>query len=151
MTENTREITLDEAKQLYNSFDLIKPFLLSKFTKDELDGSTVTQEEFDKFFEDTIFPLIDCSKTRYLDNNGNGSKIQTSRIELRNSDNKLLFEYDQKKHCFWYSYDRVYTIFQKQFLLQNDNIYRLMKILVKKHFGLHIVKPDNIGMLLCNR
>ena len=151
MTENTREITLDEAKQLYNSFDVIKPFLLSKFSKDELDGSTVTQEEFNKFFEDTIFPLIDCSKTRYLDNNGNGSKIQTSRIELRNSDNKLLFEYDQKKHCFWYSYDRVYTIFQKQFLLQNDNIYRLMKILVKKHFGLHIVKPDNIGMLLCNR
>jgi hypothetical protein len=150
MAENA-QITLEEAKQLYNSFDVIKPFLLSKFSKDELDGSTVTQEEFNKFFEDTIFPLIDCSKTRYLDNNGNGSKIQTSRIELRNSDNKLLFEYDQKKHCFWYSYDRVYTIFQKQFLLQNDNIYRLMKILVKKHFGLHIVKPDNIGMLLCNR
>ena len=150
MAENA-QITLEEAKQLYNSFDLIKPFLLSKFSKDELEGSTVTQEEFNKFFEDTIFPLIDCSKTRYLDNNGNGSKIQTSRIELRNSDNKLLFEYDQKKHCFWYSYDRVYTIFQKQFLLQNDNIYRLMKILVKKHFGLHIVKPDNIGMLLCNR
>ena len=150
MAENA-QITLEEAKQLYNSFDVIKPFLLSKFTKDELDGSTVTQEEFNKFFEDTIFPLIDCSKTRYLDNNGNGSKIQTSRIELRNSDNKVLFEYDQKKHCFWYSYDRVYTIFQKQFLLQNDNIYRLMKILVKKHFGLHIVKPDNIGMLLCNR
>ena len=150
MAENA-QITLEEAKQLYNSFDVIKPFLLSKFSKDELDGSTVTQEDFNKFFEDTIFPLIDCSKTRYLDNNGNGSKIQTSRIELRNSDNKLLFEYDQKKHCFWYSYDRVYTIFQKQFLLQNDNIYRLMKILVKKHFGLHIVKPDNIGMLLCNR
>ena len=150
MAENA-QITLEEAKQLYNSFDVIKPFLLSKFSKDELDGSTVTQEEFNKFFEDTIFPLIDCSKTRYLDNNGNGSKIQTSRIELRNSDNKVLFEYDQKKHCFWYSYDRVYTIFQKQFLLQNDNIYRLMKILVKKHFGLHIVKPDNIGMLLCNR
>ena len=151
MPKNTREITLDEAKKLYNSYEEGKAVLLSKFTKDELEGKTVTQEEFNKFFEDTIFPLIDCSKTRYLDNNGNGSKIQTSRIELRNSDNKLLFEYDQKKHCFWYSYDRVYTIFQKQFLLQNDNIYRLMKILVKKHFGLHIVKPDNIGMLLCNR
>ena len=77
MAENA-QITLEEAKQLYNSFDVIKPFLLSKFSKDELDGSTVTQEEFNKFFEDTIFPLIDCSKTRYLDNNGNGSKIQTS-------------------------------------------------------------------------
>ena len=140
MAENA-QITLEEAKQLYNSFDVIKPFLLSKFSKDELDGSTVTQEEFNKFFEDTIFPLIDCSKTRYLDNNGNGSKIQTSRIELRNSDNKLLFEYDQKKHCFWYSYDRVYLRLMHQFSLDDDKMQALMKHMIEKQYNMKNTKP----------
>ena len=146
MTENTREITLDEAKKLYNSFDLIKPFLLSKFTKDELEGSTVTQEEFNKFFEETIFPLIDYSKTKFLNINSyyNSSKTPTSRIELRNSDNKWFFDYnyEQKNQHFWYSYYRVYTIFMTKISLQDDDRHRLMKSMVEKHFNLHVCQPS---------
>ena len=41
MPENTREITLEEAKKLYNSSEEAKVFLLSKFTKDELEGKVV--------------------------------------------------------------------------------------------------------------
>ena len=49
MAENTREITLAEAKKLYNSSEEAKVFLLSKFTKDELEGKNIpTQEEFNK-------------------------------------------------------------------------------------------------------
>ena len=143
MTENTREITLDEAKQLYNSFDLIKPFLLSKFTKDELDGSTVTQEEFDKFFEDTIFPLIDYSKTRFLDRNNNISETPTSRIELRNSKDAWLFDYnyDQKDKHFGYSCDISFMLYTK-FYLNDFYLQPRMKNLVKKHFNLLDVTPD---------
>ena len=143
MTENTREITLDEAKQLYNSFDLIKPFLLSKFTKDELDGSTVTQEEFDKFFEDTIFPLIDCSKTKFLDRNNNISETPTSRIELRNSKDAWLFDYnyDQKDKHFGYSCDISFMLYTK-FYLNDFYLQPRMKNLVKKHFNLLDVTPD---------
>ena len=143
MTENTREITLDEAKQLYNSFDLIKPFLLSKFSKDELEGSTVTQEEFNKFFEETIFPLIDYSKTRFLDRNNNISETPTSRIELRNSKDAWLFDYnyDQKNHWFWYSYVRVYIIFIRQFSLQDVDRHRLIKGVVEKYFNLRDTQP----------
>ena len=145
MTENTREITLDEAKKLYNSSEESKVFLLSKFTKEELEGKTVpTQEEFNKFFEENIFPLIDYSKTKFLDNNGNVSKTPTSRIELNNSDNKWLFDYnyEQKNSRFLYSYKRVYLIFMKQFSLQDVDRHRLMKSLVEKHFNLHVCQPS---------
>ena len=143
MTENTREITLDEAKQLYNSFDFIKPFLLSKFTKDELEGSTVTQEEFDKFFEETIFPLIDYSKTKFLDRNNNISETPTSRIELRNSKDVWLFDYnyDQKDKHFGYSCDISFMLYTK-FYLNDFYLQPRMKNLVKKHFNLLDVTPD---------
>ena len=142
MAENA-QITLEEAKQLYNSFDVIKPFLLSKFSKDELDGSTVTQEEFNKFFEETIFPLIDYSKTRFLDRNNNISETPTSRIELRNSKDAWLFDYDydQKHKHFGYSCDISFMLYTK-FYLNDFYLQPRMKNLVKKHFNLLDVTPD---------
>jgi hypothetical protein len=145
MPENTREITLGEAKKLYNSSEEAKVCLLSKFTKDELEGKNIpTQEEFNKFFEENIFPLIDYSKTKFLDcNNGHVSKTPTSRIELNNSDNKWLFDYnyEQKNSRFLYSYKRVYLIFMKQFSLHDFDRNRLMKSLVEKHFNLMNTQP----------
>jgi hypothetical protein len=145
MPENTREITLEEAKKLYNSSEEAKVFLLSKFTKEELEGKNIpTQEEFNKFFEENIFPLIDYSKTKFLDcNNGHVSKTPTSRIELNNSDNKWLFDYnyEQKNSRFLYSYKRVYLIFMKQFSLHDVDRNRLMKSLVEKHFNLSDIQP----------
>jgi hypothetical protein len=163
------EITLEEAKKLYNSSDEAKAFLLSKFSKEELeskllpyeviitstprglnefylkckrsvDESITIQEDFYKFFEENIFSLIDPFKTKFLDRYGKVSKTPTSRIELRNSNNEWLFNYnyDQKNQYFYYSYHRVYTIFQKQFSLQKVDITRLMKSLVDKHFNIHI-------------
>ena len=150
MSENTREITLDEAKKLYNSNEEAKTIMLSKFTKDELEGKTVpTQEEFNKFFEENIFPLIDYSKTKFLDNNLNISKTPTSRIRLFNSNSEWLFDYnyDQKRQRFWYSYDCVYTIFMNHFSLQDVDRHRLMKSMVEKHFNLRDIKPETRIML----
>ena len=146
MAENTREITLEEAKKLYNSSEEAKVFLLSKFTKEELEGKAVpSQEEFNKFFEGNIFPLIDYSKTKFLDcNNGKISKIPTSRIELKNSNNEWLFDYnyDQKNTHFWYSYYNIYPIFMNEFSLQDVDRDRLTKSLVEKHFNLRDTQPQ---------
>ena len=144
MSENTREITLDEAKKIYNSNQEAKTIMLSKYTKDELEGKTIpSQEEFNKFFEENIFPLIDHSKTTFLDSCGNVSKIPTSIIKLNNSNNECLFDYnyDQKNHWFWYSYVRVYIIFIRQFSLQDVDRHRLMKGVVEKHFNLRDTQP----------
>ena len=138
------EITLKEAKELYNSSEEIKAFLLTKFTKDELEGKNIpTQEEFDNFFEENIFPLIDYSKTKFLDNNKDVSNTPTSRIELRDSDDNWLFDYNygQKNHWFWYSYVRVYIIFIRQFSLQDVDRHRLIKGVVEKYFNLRDTQP----------
>ena len=143
MSENA-QITLEEAKNLYNSSEEAKVFLLSKFTKEELEGKNIpTQEEFNKFFEENILSQIDYSKTKFLDSNAQVSKTPTSTIELRNSDNMWLFDYnyDQKNPYFYYSHYRVYSNFQKQFSLQDVDRHRLMKSLVEKHFNLGNTQP----------
>jgi hypothetical protein len=145
MSENTREITLEEAKKLYNSSDEAKAFLLSKFTKDELEGKLVpTQEEFNKFFEENVFPLIDYSKTKFLDSCGRNSKIPTSKIKLCNSADDWLFgyDYDQKNIRFFYSYTRVYNILHKKFYLCVGDINNLMISIVENIFNVYGVKPS---------
>ena len=144
MPENTREITLDEAKKIYNSNEEAKTIMLSKFTKDELEGKTIpSQEEFNIFFEANIFPLIDYSKTRFLTSNGYLSQTPTSRIELNNSNDEWLFDYnyEQKNQNFYYSYYNVSPIFQKTFSLQAVDRHRLMKSLVEKHFKFRDTQP----------
>jgi hypothetical protein len=144
MTENTREITLDEAKKLYNSSEEAKVFLLSKFTKEELESKNIpSQEEFDTFFEENILSLIDNSKTKFSDSNGIVSKTPTSSILLFNSSGEWLFDYnyDQKTPFFYYSYYRVYPIFMNQFDLQSVDRRRLMKSMVEKHFNLMDTQP----------
>ena len=98
-------ISLEEAKKLYNLSEEVDIFLLSKFTKDELESKT--REEFNKIFKDTIFPLIDYSKMRFLDRNNNISQIPTTRIRLSDSNGKWLFNYDYNHEDphFHYSYD----------------------------------------------
>ena len=140
MSENA-QITLEEAKNLYNSSEEAKVLLLllSKFTKDELEGKNIpTQEEFNKFFEENILSQIDYSKTKFLDCDGCASKTPTSRIRLKNSDGNWLFDYnyDQKNQHFYYSYDRVYDIVDKRFSLKVIEFEKYMKIITEKYFDL---------------
>ena len=148
MPENTREITLEEAKKLYNSNEEAKTFLLSKFTKDELEGKNIpSQEEFNKFFEENILSQIEYSKTKFLDcNNGKISKIPTSRIELKNSNNEWLFDYnyDPENPHFYYSYDRVYNILNKHLSCEVYYSNKRMKSFVENQFNLHDVPLCNI-------
>ena len=150
--ENIAQLSLDEAQKLYNSptaSDDIKLFLLSKFTKEELERKPVTQEEFNKFVEEKIFTLIDNSKTRYLDNNGYFSKIPTSRIQLRYSNGDWLFDYDynQKNPHFHYSVYIIYFNIVTKVAVSEDELQPLMKNMVEKYFNLHDVTPYHKGVL----
>ena len=118
--------------------------MLSKFTKDELEGKNIpSQEEFNKFVEENILSTINYSRIIFLDSNIHMSKTPTSRIELRDSDDNWLFDYnyDQKNHWFWYSYVRVYIIFIRQFSLQDVDRHRLIKGVVEKYFNLRDTQP----------
>ena len=137
MPEKTREITLDEAKKLYNSYEEGKSVLLSKFTKDELEGKTVTQEEFNKFFEDTILSTIDDIKT--VSGQCLGDMLN-NRLIIRNYEDKWLFDYSNTH--FLYSYDRVGSILRSKFSLSLSEINRLMKMQLVKNFNLPYVTPQ---------
>ena len=137
MPENTREITLDEAKKLYNSYEEGKAVLLSKFTKDELEGKTVTQEEFNKFFEETILSTIDDIKT--VSGQCLGDMLN-NRLIIRNYEDKWLFDYSNTH--FLYSYDRVGSILRSKFSLSLSEIDRLIKMQLVKNFNLPYVTPQ---------
>ena len=137
MPEKTREITLDEAKKLYNSSEEGKSVLLSKFNKDELEGKTVTQEEFNKFFEDNILSTIDDIKT--VSGQCLGDMLN-NRLIIRNYEDKWLFDYSNTH--FLYSYDRVGSILRSKFSLSLSEIDRLIKMQLVKNFNLPYVTPQ---------
>ena len=100
----------------------------------------VDQESFNKSFND----ILKGSTQRYLNPETNKvSKKKTSRIEVLNSKGSWLVEYDTdpENSYFCYQYDRVYSILQDKFSLQNAEIQTLMKSLVETQFKIKGVTP----------
>ena len=134
MSENTREITLEEAKKLYTSSEEAKAFLLSKFTKDELEGKPIpTQEEFNKFFEENIFPLIDYSKTKFLDSNFDISKIGIAHSVCRSkTKNAMEFEY---RNIFVANTFTTEKEMREYFNLAKEFGYKIFTLVVENRHG----------------
>ena len=131
-------MNISKAKQIYKESEDSRNLLLSIFTKEELGVSTIpSQEEFNKFFEEKILSKVDPSKTIFPNKNS------FSCIQLYNSKGEWLFDYDYNpgNPHFWYSYDRVYTIFMNKISLQDVDRHRLMKSMVEKHFNLRDTQP----------
>ena len=134
------ELTIEEARKIYATTDDMKSLMLTKFSKSELEKHEVTQEEFDKTF---LRLLGQCTKTVFLDENGLTSNLPTSRIELRNSNDKWLFDiqFTGKNKHFWVKYSRVWKIFYDKYSLQYEDIHRLMKNQMNTRFGMGDVTP----------
>ena len=133
------ELTLEEAREIYKKSDELKEMMLAKFSKEALEKHDVSQEEFDKTFLEL---LAKCTKTVFLDENGYKSGSPTNRIELRNSDDRRLFDiqFTGKKH-FCVSYWRIWKIFESRYELQDNEIQRLMKNQMKLRFGMDDITP----------
>ena len=129
------ELTIEEARKIYNESDEMKSLMLTKFSKAELEKPEVTQEEFDKTFLEL---LGQCTKTVFLDEDWVESKLPTNRIVLKNSNNDWMFDicFTGKNKHFWVSYFRVWKIFKDKYSLQDNAIQRLMKNQVNTVFGL---------------
>ena len=134
------ELTIEEARKIYASSDEMKSLMLTKFSKSELEEHEVTQEEFDKTFLEL---LGQCTKTVFLDENGYKSNLPTNRIELRNSNNKCMFDiqFTGKNKHFWANYYRVWKIFEDTYSLEDVDIKLLMKNKIHIRFGLDDVTP----------
>ena len=139
------ELTIEEAQKIYAESDEMKSLMLTKFSKEELEKHEVTQEEFDKTFMEL---LGQCTKKRFLDEKGNESRLPTNRIELRNSNNEWLFDFQftGKNKRFWVSYYRVWKIFKDKYSLQDNDITKLMKNQMNIRFGLDDITPTVIWL-----
>ena len=135
------ELTIEEARKIYNESDEMKSLMLTKFSKAELEKHEVTQEEFDKKF---LGLLGQCTKTVFLDENGFTSNLPTSRIELRNSNDEWMFDiqFTGKNKHFWVHYSRVWKIFMNTYSLEDVDIKLLMKNKIHIRFGLDDVTPE---------
>ena len=133
------ELNIEEARKIYKH-DELKAMMLAKFSKEELEKHEVTQEEFDKTFLEL---LGQCTKTVFLDEQGNKSDLPTNRIELSNADGKWLFDiqFTGKGKHFWVNYIMVWKIFMDKYDLQGVDIQRLMKNQVVNRFGLNDATP----------
>ena len=129
------KLTIEEARKIYASSDEMKSLMLTKFSKSELEEHEVTQEEFDKTFLEL---LGQCTKTVFLNENGYTSNLPTNRIELRNSNNKCMFDiqFTGKNKHFWANYYRVWKIFEDTYSLEDVDIKLLMKNQMNTRFGL---------------
>ena len=134
------ELTIEEARKIYNESDEMKSLMLTKFSKAELEKPEVTQEEFDKTFLEL---LGQCTKTVFLDERGYKSKLPTNRIELRNPNDEWMFDilFTGKNKHFWVSYYRVWKIFKDKYSLQDNDITKLMKNQMNIQFGLDDIPP----------
>ena len=135
------ELTLEEARKLYKQSASLKEMMLMKFSKEELEKTRITQEEFDKAFLEL---LGKCTKTGFLDARGYPSKVPTNMIRLYDSDNKWMFDiqFTGEHRHFWVNYDRVWSIFESKYELQYTDIELLMKNQMKQQFGMDDTTPD---------
>ena len=129
------ELTIEEARKIYNESDEMKSLMLTKFSKAELEKPEVTQEEFDKTFLEL---LGQCTKTVFLDEDWVESKLPTNRIVLKNSNNDWMFDicFTGKHKHFWLNNLRVWNILADTYSLNYIDIQRLMTNQVKIRFGL---------------
>ena len=137
------ELTLEECRKIYSSSDSLKDLMLSKFKKAELENNEVSQDEFDKKFLEL---LGKCTKTVFLTDDGDISKLPTNRIELRNANDVWLvdIQFTGRYPHFLVNGYNVWRIFADEYSLQDVDIQRLMKNQMKTRFELDDVTPVRV-------
>ena len=81
------------------------------------------------------------------------AKMPTSRIQLRNSNEDCLFDYDynQKTPHFYYSHYLIREKLTNHFLLTYDEIQILMKNIIEKYFNLSLSLIDIECFINCDQ
>ena len=103
------------------------------------DKPEMTQEKFDEIFLDM---LRKSSKVVWRNYAGDKSDVPTCSFTLSNADDKFMFDISLgSKPIFYYSYYRVYKVFNEQYDLNEADIKRLMKKQLKLLFNMDGVTP----------
>jgi len=123
----------------------------------EVNGVTVelTEDQVKKILEQTkvkkelvkkeILEMLEKYKSnvRFLDENYKVSKYPTSRFEILDKNGDWLFtiDYDSKNQRFWYSYHRVWMVFNGKHSINIDVFQEVMKSILEEHLNLKEATP----------
>ena len=125
----------------------------------EVNGVTIvlTEDQVNKILEQTkiksakelvkqeILEMLEKYKSnvRFLDEIYKVSKYPTSRFGIFNENGEWLFDidYDLKKQRFWYSYHRVWMVFNGRYTINYDGFQEVMKSILEEHLNLKGVTP----------
>ena len=90
------------------------------------------------------------SNVRFLDENYKVSKYPTSRFEILNENGDWLFtiDYDSKNQRFWYSYHRVWMVFNSKHSINKDDFQEVMKSILEEHLNLKGLTPRDLASTL---
>lgn len=103
------------------------------------DKPEMTQDKFDEIF---LGMLRKANKVVWYNDAGEESDVPTCSFMLNNAAGKFMFNISlDSKPIFYYSYYRVYKVFNEQYDLDEDDIRRLMKKQLKLLFNMDGVTP----------
>lgn len=105
------------------------------------DKPVMSQETFDEIFLDM---LKKANKVVWLNYDGNKSDIPTWNFDLSDENGVWMFyiSLNPSAPVFWFSYNRVYKIFNEQFGLVLSDVQLLMKHQLKRLFNGNEVTPS---------
>ena len=131
-------------------------------TKIEVNGVMVelTEDQVKKILEQTkvkdtkelvkqeILEMLEKYKSnvKFLTKNWKESNYPTSRFEILDNNGDWLFDidYDSENPHFWYSYDRVLSVFSVKYLINYDGFKEVMKSILVEHLNLKGVTSYDI-------
>ena len=121
-----------------NSSDEVKEILKSKFSEKDLGIVNVEQQ-----IRNEILEIIkkNIRNIRFLDEKG--ANLPTSRVEVLNENGDWLFDidYDEKNKHFWYSYNRIFKVFESKYNINDLNFNDIMKGVVEEDLKMGGVTP----------
>ena len=90
------------------------------------------------------------SNVRFLDENYKVSKYPTSRFQILDNNGDWLFtiDYNSKNQRFWYSYHRVWMVFNGKHSINIDDFQEVMKSILEEHLNLMEAIPRDLASTL---
>ena len=125
----------------------------------EVNGVTIvlTEDQVNRILEQTkvkdtkelvkqeILEMLEKHKSnvRFLGENCEVSNYPTSRFKILDKNGEWLFDidYDSKSQRFWYSYYRVWVVFNGKHSINYDDFQEVMKSILEEHLNLKEVTP----------
>ena len=125
-----------------NSSDEVKEILKTKFSNKDLGIGDVKQQ-----IRNEILEIIkkNIKNVMFLDEYGFVYDLP-SRLEIFDENRDWLFDidYNEKNKHFWYSYNRIFKVFESKFNINLMNFNEIMNIVVKEDLKMDGVTPHEL-------